>query len=213
MNKICVSLPQLNFEKLLEVLTQIKFAEIRLDLNDYSMIEIKQIFTSHHNLIATQRNFSLEDIAHLKIAIQSGAKFADINIDNHFEGFINICSQNNCKSIVSYHNYLSTPSKSELIRICDDLKVMKTDFIKIACKVNSIEDLLNIISLYAIHKNLIAIGMDEIGKLSRICSPFLGAPFTYSSLEDHKKTASGQISNAKLVKIFAGLEEINLHLF
>ncbi|MDD5231740.1 MAG: type I 3-dehydroquinate dehydratase, partial [Candidatus Marinimicrobia bacterium] len=52
---ICVALADLTFREILNILKQEEMAEIRIDLLDLSLDQIKQIFQSHTRLIATCR--------------------------------------------------------------------------------------------------------------------------------------------------------------
>ena len=53
---------------------------------------------------------------------------------------------------------------------------------------------------------LIAFSMGELGKISRLASLFLGAPFIYTSYEKGKETADGQMDIVSLKKIIELLE-------
>jgi 3-dehydroquinate dehydratase-1 len=50
--------------------------------------------------------------------------------------------------------------------------------------------------------------MGELGKISRIVAPFLGAEFTYASLTDDNATAPGQISYQRLNKYILEIMQI-----
>jgi 3-dehydroquinate dehydratase-1 len=50
--------------------------------------------------------------------------------------------------------------------------------------------------------------MGELGKISRIVAPFLGAEFTYASLSDEDATAPGQISYTRLNQFFIDIQQI-----
>jgi 3-dehydroquinate dehydratase-1 len=49
--------------------------------------------------------------------------------------------------------------------------------------------------------------MGDAGKITRIAAPLLGAPFTYASAEDTKKTAPGQIKADKIDAIIKMIKE------
>jgi 3-dehydroquinate dehydratase-1 len=50
--------------------------------------------------------------------------------------------------------------------------------------------------------------MGDLGKISRIIAPFLGAEFTYASLSDNESTAPGQISYQKLNQFILDIQQI-----
>ena len=81
------------------------------------------------------------------------------------------------------------------------------DIIKIATSAMNYSDNAKLLSLYNIKESsqlvpVIAIGMGEIGKITRIAALFSGAPFTYASFEAGKETAEGQIEKSDLQKIY-----------
>jgi 3-dehydroquinate dehydratase type I len=48
-------------------------------------------------------------------------------------------------------------------------------------------------ALYEKNKNIIAFCMGQIGTITRIAAPLLGADFTYAALESKLATAPGQL--------------------
>jgi 3-dehydroquinate dehydratase-1 len=79
---------------------------------------------------------------------------------------------------------------------------------KIATHVNVNRDNSKILSLYKAPGRLVAIGMGDLGRISRIVAPFLGAEFTYASLNEDVATAPGQISYEKLNKFILEIQQI-----
>jgi len=67
--------------------------------------------------------------------------------------------------------------------------------------VDSIEGCSRLLSLYSYGNPIISIGMGHEGKITRIAATLLGAPFTYASIDDSKKTAPGQFDSEKLKTI------------
>ncbi len=82
------------------------------------------------------------------------------------------------------------------------------DMAKIATMIKVNRDNSKILSLYKAPGRLVAIGMGELGKISRIVAPFLGAEFTYASLTDDNTTAPGQISYKRLNKYILEIMQI-----
>jgi 3-dehydroquinate dehydratase-1 len=211
---ICVSLSEKDPAKCLEVLEQVEMAEIRLDLCGFTDEDIKRIFSARKKLIATCRPGSYTDaerIHKLKVAIDSGATFVDLEYeapDDVRIPMMDYSHQCHCDVIISYHNYEATPSLSELERIMCHCFELGADLAKIATQVNVNRDNSKILSLYKAPGRLVAIGMGELGKISRIVAPFLGAEFTYASLSDEKATAPGQISYTRLNQFFIDIQQI-----
>ena len=48
---------------------------------------------------------------------------------------------------------------------------------------------------------MVVLGMGEMGKITRIMAPFLGAEFTFAAMDEGKETAPGQIPYLKMKEI------------
>jgi len=206
---ICLSVNANDFESCEAFLTQYSFIEFRLDKTNMNSQEIKYLFSSANKTIATCRSGKFEDskrIEILKTAILSGARYVDFDIKQDLEIFKflkNLCLKNNCQIIMSYHNFEKTPNLDELVRIKTEMQSYEPNIYKIACNVNDKNDILTILSLYKeANNNLIALGLGEKGKITRIASTFLQAPFTYASIDEYQETAPGQIDYNSLKKIY-----------
>ena len=211
---ICVSLAEKDSDVCLEILEKVDMAEIRIDLSELSDEDIMKIFTARKKLIATCRpgKYSLsERIYKLELAIESGATFVDIEYeadDDFRNAIMEYAHARQCDVIISYHNYEMTPELDELEKIMHKCFELGADIAKIATMVKVNRDNSKILSLYKAPGRLIAIGMGELGKISRIVAPFLGAEFTYAALTDDSVTAPGQISYNKLNKYILEIMQI-----
>jgi 3-dehydroquinate dehydratase type I len=83
---------------------------------------------------------------------------------------------------------------------------LEADVVKIVSFARSWEDNLNILSLLPFAKErkqkIVAFCMGEKGKISRIFSPFLGAAWTYASLNQSRTSAPGQLTAQALKDIW-----------
>jgi 3-dehydroquinate dehydratase I len=204
---ICVSLSDTDFSKCLELANKFDLSEIRLDLTKFDIQQVEQIFSGKTKLIATCRpgDISEEDRKNLLItAINSGAAYVDVEFETDY-GFkreiVSAALSKKCDVIVSYHNYEYTPSREQLKIIANQSFDMGADVAKIACMVIKPEDNASLLSVYESGKRIVSVGMGELGKISRIAAPFLGAEFTFASATDEFATAPGQISYTKLKTI------------
>lgn len=194
---ICVSIGNVDFQAISTLLPTLSLAEIRIDLLNLSRDELKHLFSLHENLIATYRPKEAEFDLMLSIltyAIDCGAAWVDIDIETPTEVIRKITAKAiavNCKVIISYHNYDSTPSISELNEIVARCQAHNAALVKIACMANSPNDCARMLSLYENHSNILAFCMGDIGTITRIAAPLMGAPFTYAGLQE-KQTAPGQ---------------------
>jgi len=204
---ICVSIADVTADEACRIIKGHEISEVRLDRIKFSETDIERIFTSGKT-VATFRpavgidNEKRKEI--LKSAIIYGASYVDIEVecnDAYKKELKEAASRAGCKTIVSYHDYIKTPVMRELEQIISWCFEGGADLAKIACLVNNTADAARLLSLYSIGKPVISIGMGEIGKITRIAAPLLGAPFTYASLDAAKETAPGQIDSATLKQI------------
>jgi len=211
---ICVSLAEKDPHVCLDTLKKLEIAEIRIDLCGYSDESIRQVFSCRKKTIATCRpgDYSDDDRKRkLKLAILSGATFVDIEFEatNEYRTeLLEFAHDHQCDVIISYHNYKNTPELDELEKIMLRCFEYGADIAKIATMVNVNRDNSKILSLYKAPGRLIALGMGELGKITRIVAPFLGAEFTYASLSEDNTTAPGQISYEKLNKYILDIQQI-----
>ncbi len=201
---ICVSLADLDFTACRKTLESVECAEIRLDKSRFSLEEIAELFAQKPVLIATCRPGTFtQDMRREKLAaaIQAGADFVDIEFDAedvYREYLSDLARENECGVILSYHNFKETPSRAILQQILEDSSTRGADITKIACQVNSLNDSARLLSLYDSDMPVIALGMGEKGRITRIAAPLLGAPFTYAALEPGQETAEGQLDKDRL---------------
>lgn len=205
---ICVALAELSFAEIMTVLQYEEMAEIRIDLLDLSLDQIKQIFQSHPHLIATCRKAHYPDEERqrlLALAIQNGAAYIDIENDAPEElrhSLMQLAREYNTRIIISYHNFDLTPSLAELQLIQQDCEAQAADIVKIVTFCHNKSDAERLLALYSIStKPLIAFGMGDAGKNSRIAALRLGAPFIYAAVQTNKPTAPGQMTKTEILTL------------
>lgn len=197
---LCVSLSHKDHSTIMQILQQVEMAEIRIDLIEPSKEFLSQIFGSHHHLIATCRSGKFTDAQRkqwLMSAIDNGAAYIDIEMDASIdfrEEMLEYANHKKCKTILSYHNFDKTPQFQELEEITRQCFLSGANVAKISTHCHSKTDAISLLRLYEKFENLVAIGMGEQGKITRIASLIFGAPFTYVSSSKAHSTAEGQIS-------------------
>jgi 3-dehydroquinate dehydratase I len=213
---ICLAISEKNLEKCLSLLEEVELAEIRLDLTDFSVDEINTVFNHSTPTIATCRPDKMgakDQMERLTAAIKAGATYIDIEIETERKQqktIIEIARQYKCKVIISYHNFEKTPGLKELYSIVDQCYDLGADIAKLATLCNSLADSARLLSLYSNSKALVAFGMGDYGKITRIVAPLLGAEFTFAAMDEGDETAPGQIGYSKMKKILDILNtEIN----
>ncbi len=213
---ICTSINSNSLKEIEDIIKEENFCELRLDLCNLTIDEVKYIFSNYSPLIATyRRNKDLKESKRnifLQEAIIAGADYLDIdflNLDQKDNFLISLAKEHNCKLILSFHDYNCTPNIDKIKNYISLILKENPDIIKLAFKANSIQDTALILSLYSsfphLANKMIAIAMGELGKISRIASPLLGAPFSYFSCLNMPATAEGQINSQEARQIFKTL--------
>jgi len=203
---ICTSLSFAHMENLRRNLKGLNFAEIRLEAlcptpND---CDLKQLFSFKKKLVATMRPGSHSDAIRktaLMSAITYGAAYVDIELESKLryrEDLISHAHDCGTKVIISFHDFEKTPPRKRLDKIVDDCFTCGADIAKIACMAHSQRDSARLLSLLDDDRQIIAIGMGDHGKITRISGPLLGSPFGYASLSSQNKTAPGQLGYVEL---------------
>ena len=204
---LCRSIAVKGLNKIQELLKGAEMAEIRVEKSGLDIIEVEKIFASHPNLIATCRDEGLlqyERVELLIAAIDGGAKWIDIEVEsdeNYASTLVEYAKSKGCKVIISYHNYENTPKQKELNDIIKECAKMGADLVKIATMVNKTDDAVRLLELYNSDISILALGMGELGKNTRVSALKLGAPFTFVSCDGEQETAPGQISESKMKSI------------
>ncbi|WP_423793405.1 type I 3-dehydroquinate dehydratase [Methanocaldococcus indicus] len=197
-------------EKYLELADLVEF---RLDYLKELKIEDIKDFCRYPSIITIRSKeqggyFEGNKTGYLIEAIRNNAKFVDV--ENDYVDLPILVDykkkiDSKTKIIVSYHNFEETPEKEKLKEIINNA-LSFGDIAKIATKVNDKKDILTILELsYEYKGKIIAIGMGEEGKLTRILAPYFGSILTFSSYKG-KSSAPGQIDIEKMKKIIEMLE-------
>lgn len=211
---ICVAISDKNMKKCLAAIEQIEIAEIRLDLTGFDFEEIREIFSQPKKLIATMRPCKASDeerMEKLKASIKAGAKYVDLEYESkeaYRKELIDFAHRNNCDVIISYHNFTKTPEIKELNAIIKECFAFGADITKIVTKARKNIDNSRILSLYNNPGRIIAFCMGNLGKLTRIIGPFLGAEFTFAAMDEGEATAPGQIKYSSIKNIMDNLEKL-----
>ncbi len=206
----CVVVTESHLRKAKSIIEKFEIAEIRLDICQYSDNDIKDLFSSHPNLIATYRS-SPSEISKKKdqlyLAIDSGASYIDLEYDldtKTMEAILDYANEKGVKLIYSFHNFEETPSESDLIKIIDKGNEYNATYVKIATRANTKEEALRLLNLYLMYENLIAFSIGEKSKFTRISSLYLGAPFTYVYHgTERNQLAEGQLSYREYKEIMS----------
>lgn len=211
--KACVVITENNIRRAISIAENFSIAEIRLDVCRFRSQHIQEIFSLPIDTIATYReddgfHASVQKMDELKKAISAGASYIDVELSlntQQKEDLILFAKAYGAKVIISHHDFDKTPPLNALKEIISQSREMGADIVKIATKVNFRDDCINLLNLYKGESDLIAFGMGEDAKFTRINSMFLGAPFAYVHHKSSNKTAEGQLSYKEFETIMSYL--------
>ena len=131
--KICVSLGEMPFVTCLQVAASWPLVEIRLDLLKLDPEKIEILAMQCRQWIATCRpdnHTEQERTTLLAAAIRAGATYIDIEYEAesvYRQTLIDLARQHQCKVIISYHNFESTPDIDTMNQIIRHSVVMGAD--------------------------------------------------------------------------------------
>jgi len=204
---ICVSLSNIGFKECLALAKEEPFVEFRFDLLDLTPEQVKEVVNASTRSIATYRPDTGDPDRRMQtmiMALEAGASYIDIELDaeSYFrKELIRSAKTHGRDVIISYHNFDHTPDASRLRKISDACRKAGAEVVKIACQVNSTEDIQSLMGLYQQAERMVVIGMGTMGLITRVAAPFMGAEFTFASPGSGRETAPGQIERKDLASI------------
>ncbi len=210
MGKFCRSISAQGLDNIRTLINGAEMAEIRIEESGLIPDEVKTLFGIHQSLIATCRPGIIPDDKRailLKSAIDGGAEWVDIETesdDDYMRDMVMYAKKHNCKVIISYHNYQSTPEKEYLEKIIEISLLRGADLVKVATMSNSLNDNSTLLSLYIPGRSVLAIGMGPIGRITRVEALQKGAPFTFVRAPGSQESAPGQYSETEMLQILEG---------
>ncbi len=136
----------------------------------------------------------------LTLAAESGAFLIDVEW-RHLYGKLRSPLKNSPffpeKILLSHHNFQETPPLKTLRALLRKVSSEGAKWFKITTLVKSFSEALNLLNLipygHDLGMEVIAFGMGEKGKLSRVLSLFSGSPFTYVFPPGERPFAPGQL--------------------
>ncbi len=134
------------------------------------------------------------------------ASYVDIELRTETklrEMIINRAKELQVNIIVSYHDFNGTPRSPQLLSVLKKAYDTGCNIIKIVCTPKNVYDILTVMVIYREFQSilkgsegrdirLIAFSMGELGKITRVMSLLLGAPFSYCAYSKMEETARGQ---------------------
>ena len=212
---ICTCIQKKSYEEILSILSsgKVEMAELRLDLcPELTDAQISDLFADTDiPLVATCRG----DVRRLALAIEAGARFADLEIEapvNDSRYIQKLCRKCGTELIRSYHNMTSTPSDDELQRTLARCFRYGADIVKIAVAASCEDDVRRVLGLYSVvlegvesmEGRLVAFALGADASTSRVECIRRGAPFTYACLDREEATAPGQLTTDEMTALVYG---------
>jgi len=219
MGEICIPVVETSVEKALAVINEVNplanLIEIRMDYLRGGSLALLLENRKRPFIITNRRReeggrYEGEERKRLTVleeAVYLGADYVDVEFATK-RSFLQslIRDRRETQVILSFHDLRKTPSLKELQRLFGQMIRLGADVIKIVPFARSWEDNLNVLSLIPFAKGkrqkIVAFCMGERGKISRIFSPFLGAAWTYASLDKRRASAPGQPTVRELTDVW-----------
>lgn len=225
MTQICVSLVEKKLSDIIVSSVNCKskgadIVEIRLDhldeplgeslldnLSDIRMnVDLPFLITVRPTFEGGQYSGNEDDrISLINYAISKKFDFIDIELsmdDEKRRQLIANAKEAKVKSIISSHDFMTRPTKEEIldkITACND---SKGDYAKVVCDCQSIDDVQNILWAAMVVKNMklpySIMGTGPYGHITRILGPVMGSEIVYSSLDFGLKAQAGQVPISSL---------------
>ena len=179
---------------------QADFIEVRLDCLE-NLGELADL-AAHGKTpkIATDKSSRTETEQRqmLLSAAKSGFEYVDVELSTQqLKHLVKELKAQGAKPIVSFHKFDGSLSTSELTSILEKEISSGAEVCKIVTTAKHMEDnltALNFMSTASSKTKLVCFCMGELGKVSRLLSPFFGGFFTFASLERGSETAAGQMT-------------------
>ncbi len=199
-----------------------KAKEKNIDIIELRIDQFKNKNLDHINtLIKKVKNYNFKILATIRSKLEGGSDISDeerlnifINIVKDVDildieytsedlktTVIDLAKRNNKILLMSYHDFDKTPSEDFIQNLIDNSKLQGADIVKYAFKSNSFEDVARILCITHKNrdKNIVAIAMGDIGKISRVAGFVFGSLITYTYIGE--SFAPGQIEIDKLKEL------------
>lgn len=223
--RICVSIGREKLDDAVtaaqSVISQADVLEIRLDcleaVDVHSFIrklEKPLLFTNRPEWEGGQFAGAEEErLLPLLQAVSENAAYVDLEIQAPLrsqQAMRSALQDSTTSLILSWHNFIETPRREELLGKMIMMQDNGADIGKIITTAHTHEDVLRVLQLQEVAASLdfplIAFCMGKPGVISRVATCGLGGYMSYCAVNDKEATAPGQLSVTALREIFALME-------
>lgn len=233
MSLICVSLIEKSVSDLLESaekskslgadLIEIRSDYLEVDLNSevlQDLLEVKTkiglpvIFTLRPVWEGGEFNGPEEKrLAILEEAIDLGFDYVDLELklksDKRAE-LIDKARLHQLKSIVSYHDFETTPASDEILTLIEQCASSEADLAKVVFNCSKYLDTIEILRSGVAAKErdfkFTVMGIGKFGHITRVLAPLVGCEIVYANLTQYKQVVEGQIDIVSLLGLWKSLK-------
>ena len=182
--------------------------ELRLDLIGLHPSELYPNIPKGIKTVVTCRKGTYTDQERVDLvnaAIELGANYVDMELESsedYISGVLPMAEIDGCEVIFSHHDFQGTPGNEELRSKLESCFERGGAIAKIATRIHTQEDVVNLLHLYSYPGRKIILGMGDAGRITRVAAPLLGSEFTFASPGEGRETAPGQMSASQLNAIY-----------
>lgn len=199
-----------------------KAKEKNVDIIELRIDQFKNRNLNHlNNIIKKVKDYNFKILATVRSKLEGGSDIADedrlkifssivrdvdiVDIEYTSEtlkpAVVDLVKNSNKILLMSYHDFDKTPSEDFIQNLIDNSKSQGADIVKYAFKSNSFEDVARILCITHKNrdKNIVAIAMGDVGKISRVAGFVFGSLITYTYIGE--SFAPGQIEITKLKEL------------
>lgn len=205
-----------DIEKTIAIAVDKKIDMVELRIDQFSNLDIEYVVEKAKvvkkydlGMIATVRSkdeggTDIPDEDRIKIfeAVVEYADILDVELTSKSinRKVVELAKDEGKLSLISYHDFEKTPENEEIQEIIDASAQLGADIIKYAFKINNVDDIRRLMCVTAknSHRKLVAVGMGELGKITRVAGFFFGSVLTYTYIG--RAFAPGQIEAGKLIE-------------
>ncbi|MFW8600589.1 type I 3-dehydroquinate dehydratase [Desulfobacterota bacterium M19] len=148
-------------------------------------------------------------------AVASGAAYIDLELKTADEVRQRLikAAKGKCKTIISWHNFSTTPSAQGLRQILQEQYRTSAAIGKIVTMAHDFTDVLRVLDLQREARELgfplIAFCMGRVGAISRAATLEMGGFMTYAAADGEPGTAPGQLAVSSLRHILRELDDVD----
>jgi 3-dehydroquinate dehydratase type I len=210
-SKICAAIVAADLPGIKKVEPLVDLFEVRIDLlgNGWRKVagELKKPWIACNRRAAEGgkwRGSEAQRIKELYHALELGADYIDIELATTDFAMIVKEARGKAQYIISYHDMKGTPPLRKLKEVLEKEKDIGADICKVVTTARSFADNLTVLQLIKEFPKtkVVAFAMGAAGQISRVLCPLVGGYFTYTSIEEGRESAEGQITAVELRKIY-----------